>query len=210
MSSPTSCHSPASQSSYCTSVFSYNGSSYPHSPGDISNMTTPESSTPKEAYSPLTFASPSPSLISSTLPSPENMPGMAPLPPPSCTNNGFYSSSSTPRYAGHHGTMSSGSPSSSHSSLSQYPQEYYRPQPLAPLNTNVYSPETTIQQQQYNTYSAYGGSAPPAYTPSASPYSSHRRSLPPVDPTRFEDEVWYTPSGKRVRHSAMHLHCATM
>lgn len=193
MSSPVSCHSPASQSSYCNSIFSYNGSGSSHTLDDMSNITTPDSATPKEAFSPLMFASPSPSL-SSTLP----VPGVTPLPPPA---NFFYTTGS--------GSLGS-SPSSSHSSLSQYPQEYYRPlqPPASPqLNTHAYPPSYASNQQQYP-YAPQ--STPTSSYASGSPYARNRRSLPPIDPTRIEEEEWYTPSGKKVRHSAMHLHCATM
>lgn len=195
MSSPVCCHSPASQSSYCNSIFSYNGSGSSHTLDDLSNITTPDSATPKEAFSPLMFGSPSPSL-SSALPA-EGIPGMAPLSPPA---NLFYTT-------GYSSSLGS-SPSSSHSSLSQYPQEYYRPQPppaLPQLNTQIYPTPYASNQQQYS-YAPHSTSP----TSSGSPYSRNRRSLPPIDPTRFEEEEWYTPSGKKVRHSAMHLHCATM
>lgn len=192
MSSPVSCHSPASQSSYCNSIFSYNGSGSSHTLDEMSNITTPDSATPKEAFSPLMFASPSPSL-SSELPT-ENMVGMAPLSPPA-------------NFLGYAGSLGS-SPSPPHSSLSQYPQEYYRPQPppVSPQpSSHIYPPSYIPNQRQY--------SYAPQLTTPTSPYASgarNRSSLPPIDPNRFEEEEWYTPSGKKVRHSAMHLHCATM
>ncbi|RPB20965.1 hypothetical protein L211DRAFT_462277 [Terfezia boudieri ATCC MYA-4762] len=192
MSSPASCHSPTSQSSYCNSIFSYNGSGSTHTLDEMSNITTPDSATPKEAYSPLIFGSPSPTLSSA---SPAEGLGMAPLLPPA---NFFYTTGA--------GSVGS-SPSSSHSSLSQYPQEYYRP-PVSPgPNTHIYpSPYVSNKQQ----YSYAPQTTPTSSYASGSPYARNRRSLPPIDPTRFEEEEWYTPSGKKVRHSAMHLHCATM
>ncbi|KAF8429795.1 hypothetical protein EV426DRAFT_703580 [Tirmania nivea] len=195
MSSPASCHSPASQSSYCNSIFSYNGSGSSHTLDDMTNITTSDSATPKEAFSPLMFASPSPSL-SSASPA-DGIPGLAPLSPPL---NFLYTTA---------GSLGS-SPSSSHSSLSQYPQEYYRPQepPTLPqLHTHSYPSRYVSNQQQYS-YAPQ--TTPTSYYASESPYARTRRSLPPIDPTRFEEEEWYTPSGKKVRHSAMHLHCATI
>ena len=187
MSSPLSCHSPSSQSTYCSSVYSYNGSTYPHSP-NMSNITTPDITSPKvEAFSPLMYGSPSPTLSSS-------LPAVTPLPPQS----GLYS----PAFGS--------SPPSPYSAPS-CPRDYYSPQPpqtLPQLNTDAYSPSYAPSQPQY----AYSSHSPPSVPSSTtpSPYGSWRRSLPPIDATRFEEEEWFTPNGKKVRHSAMHLHCATM
>ena len=193
MSSPLSCYSPSSQSTYCSSVYSYNGSTYPHSP-NMSNITTPDATSPNvEAFSPLMYGSPSPTL-SSPLPA-ENMPAVTPLPPSSGL---FYSP-----------TLGS-SPMSPHSAPSCR-RDYYSPQPqqtLTQFNGNAYSPPCAPNEPQY-TYSSHSTPSAPSSTTS-SPYGSFRRSLPPIDASRFEEEEWFTPNGKKVRHSAMHLHCATM
>jgi hypothetical protein len=191
-----SCPSPSSHSSYCASVYSFNGSSYPRSPDDMTNITSPGSATPMGSFSPLLPSSPSPSISASPV---DFLPGMMPLSPPS---NMHYST-------GYPSSLSS-SPASSHSTLSPYPQEYYRPQSppsLPQLNTDLY-PSQYISSQQQSMHSAQSPVST-ARTP-RSPYANHRRSQRPIDPTRFEEEEWFTPSGKKVQHSAMHFHCATM
>ncbi|KAF8444158.1 hypothetical protein BDZ91DRAFT_166474 [Kalaharituber pfeilii] len=205
MSSPVSCASPASQSSYCHSVFSYHGHEHPRSPGDMTNITTPDSATPKELLSPspLMFGSPSPSLSAAdynpTMPI-EVMQNFNPLPP---ATNGYYQA----EYC----AQTNSPPMSTYLSTAPYPQECYWPQPstsIAPANTNLYPSQFISNNHQYQISSSF--TYPSASRTSRSAHTRNRRCLPPIDPTRYEEEVWFTPSGKKVRHSAMHLHCATM
>jgi len=187
MSSPVSCQSP-SQSPYCSPFSTYNGTDYSQSPGYASGVSTPTSITFKEEpFSPIMYSSPSPTYE----PSRHSTSSAINIVP---SNDPFYRT----QYAN-----AMDSPVASPPHYAPYPQEYYRaqsaaPQSLSPINTQHYP----YSHQQHSP-----SLSPP---PPTSPYSRRRRSLPPVDPTRLDDEVWVTSNGKKVRQSAMHLHCATM
>lgn len=186
----------------------------PQSTSSFTNITTPESMTPKDTTfgSPLQFLSPSPChetiVCSSRKASMVSMESMDSMDSMDFDMNIAidqplgYMQSSTPTSLSFNTPTYNNDPTLS--------QDYYAaPEPslnlldtnLQPVNYQSKQPESPSSMRSISSTSSYQN-----YTP----YGHQRRSLPPIDATRFEEEEWYTPTGKKVRHSAMHLHCATM
>ncbi|KAI5778135.1 hypothetical protein EDC01DRAFT_635104 [Geopyxis carbonaria] len=188
------CSSPASQRS------SYSGcsSNGPHSPHTAA--TTPSSSngvdTPKFGTS---FNAGSPSLQEHIY---------TQMQPPSPLSSGTFSASGrTPLASPGHSPYIT--PMESPSEPVYY-QTYIDNQPLP----QTYSANSA--RPRYSGYppaSAFYGPTPgePGYPSSFSnPTSHYESSSPPIDPSEYKVEDWYTADGQKVEYSAMALHCATM